>query len=256
VGAYIKGGLGVDRDASALETAGAVAQKYGDPIGTYRAIQSTYVFATDSQARYTFYHNLVSPTVWWEGIKQPWQNYGQGLECHDAYLVGRGTVGIANELLAAYGLYRGGKALSDLLRARGGGGTVIETTASASPSRVYRVQGGTLPKASLTRIKIGEQGEMEVTGDEMLFVTFDDIGRARAYVAINRPGAEIISFEVDAVFVQQVRRAAVPQAQGRNYPDAPQIADPTKTSNSFGLPAKWIDLLIQAARSGTGHIER
>lgn len=106
----------------------------------------------------------------------------------------------------------------------------------APPSRIYRVQGGTPPRASRVRIQVGPRGEMQVVGDDMLFVTFDDVGRARAYVVNNRPGAEIISFEIDPVFVEQVRRAAVPQAQARAFPDAPQIADPTRTSSSYGLP--------------------
>jgi len=128
VGAYIKGSLGVDRDASALETAGAIAWKNSDPVGTYRAIQSTYVFATDSQARYTFYHNLVSPTAWWEGFKRPWQEYGQGLQCHDAYAVGQGTVGIANQLFMWYGLAKGAQAFSDRF-----GGSRLPKVANPNP---------------------------------------------------------------------------------------------------------------------------
>lgn len=53
-------------------------------------------------------------------------------------------------------------------------------------SRVYRVQGGTLPRASRMRIDINSRGGMDVVGNEMLFVTFDDIGRVKAYVANNR----------------------------------------------------------------------
>jgi len=122
-------------------------------------------------------------------------------------------------------------------------------------SRVYRVQGGELPKASKTRIGIGEKGEMTVEGSDMLHVTIDDAGRARAYRAENRPGGEIISFEVDPAFSNEVRAAAKRQAQAREFPSAPQVDDPTKTSNSFGLPEEWIEKLKQAAKPGTGRTE-
>lgn len=116
------------------------------------------------------------------------------------------------------------------------------------------VQGGTPPASSHERISIALDGGMEVVGDEMLHVTFDDFGRAQAYVRSNRPGAEIIAFDVDPEFVNAVRQAAVPQAQGRSFPNMPQIADPSKTSSSFGLPADWIDQPIGAAIRGTGRM--
>ena len=121
------------------------------------------------------------------------------------------------------------------------------------PSKVYRVQGGTPPAASRARIKIGASGEMAVEGDQMLHVTFDDMGHAK-YFAGKRPGSEITEFSVDPKFVDEVRSSAVPQAQGRANPGAPQIDDPTVTSNAFGLPGKWIDKLKNAAIPGTGKI--
>ena len=119
-------------------------------------------------------------------------------------------------------------------------------------STVYRVQGGVPPAASQTRIGIGSAGELTVSGDGMLFVTIDDLGRAQAFATNNRPGASIIAFDVDPAFVTQVRNAAVPQSQARNFPGAPQIADPLQTSGSFGLPAEWIQRLQDAAIPGTG----
>ena len=124
----------------------------------------------------------------------------------------------------------------------------------ARPSSVYRVQGGTAPDASWERVTLGAGGNLEVSGDTMLFVTFDDLGRAKAYVTTNRPGAKIVAFDIDPAFVEDVRAAAVPQAQGRAFPDVPQIADPTKTSGSYGLPSKWINRLEEAAIPGTGRI--
>jgi len=52
-----------------------------------------------------------------------------------------------------------------------------------------------------------------------------------------RPGGEIASFDIDASFVDRVRRSAVEQADADLYPGRPQIADPTKTDSSLGLAA-------------------
>ena len=139
---------------------------------------------------------------------------------------------------------------------------VVETTLESQPvnetSRVYRVQGGTPPRASKFRIMIGKMGNMVVKDKEKeaLFVTFDDVGRVKIYQAKNRPGSEIISFEVDPKFVQQVREAAVYEKDARSFPNAPIIADPTKTNGSFGLPPEWTEKLINAAKSGTGKIDK
>lgn len=95
---------------------------------------------------------------------------------------------------------------------------------------------------------------MTVSGDGMLFVTIDDLGRAQAFAANNRPGASIIAFDIDPAFVNGVRNAAVPQSQARNFPGAPQIADPLQTSGSFSLPAEWIPRLQDAVIPGTGRV--
>ena len=95
---------------------------------------------------------------------------------------------------------------------------------------------------------------MIIDGDSRLHVTFDDLGRAQAYVADNRPGAHIIAFDIDPAFVSRVRENAVPQDLGRSFPDAPQIVDPTKTESSFGLPFSWFDDLVDASIDGSGRI--
>lgn len=95
---------------------------------------------------------------------------------------------------------------------------------------------------------------MIVDGDDMLFVTFDDLGRARAYVSNNRPGAAIVAFDVDPTFVSRVRESAVPQDVGQVFRDRPQIADPTKTDSSFGLPSSWIDELVSSSVPSSGRI--
>ena len=141
-------------------------------------------------------------------------------------------------------------AVRELLERWGILGRSVDDTGST----VYRVQGGTPPQASVERIRISPEGNMIVDGDEMLFVTFDDLGRAQAYVANNRSGAQIVAFDVDPSFVQQVRDNAVPQEAGRQFRGSPQIADPTRTDSSFGLPTEWINELVASSVEGSGRI--
>jgi hypothetical protein len=115
------------------------------------------------------------------------------------------------------------------------------------------VQGGVPPAASRARIGVGAGGELEVQGRAMLHVTFEDAGHTRYFLG-RRPGAEAISFEVDAAFVGQVRASAVPQAQARAFPGMPQIDDPTRTASAFGLGSSWQRQLEAAAVPGTGRI--
>ena len=163
-----------------------------------------------------------------------------------AYALGNAAGGLAGGLVGGAAGYRAGTSVV----------AGMSSASESSSATVYRVQGGTPPAASQTRVSIGDQGQMTVSGEGMLFVTFNDLARAVEFRNVNRPGAEIISFEVDPAFVSEVQAAAVPQAQGRAFPGAPQIADPSKSSNSFGLPKGWIDRLTKAARPGTGKIQK
>jgi len=43
--------------------------------------------------------------IWvWKGIRQPWDEFTEGWDCHDSYSVGRGAVGIGNEALLVAGI--------------------------------------------------------------------------------------------------------------------------------------------------------
>ena len=92
-----------------------------------------------------------------------------------------------------------GDPAGSILRPSGPIGHVYDfaaTFVAPNSSTVYRVQGGVPPAASQTRAGIGSAGEMTVSGDGMLFVSFDDVGRAQAFAANNRPGASIMAFDV------------------------------------------------------------
>lgn len=64
------------------------------------------------------YANDASSFVW-NGIKQPWEDFGTGWNCGDAYLLGRGTVGIANEVFAIASIAAGARAGLQRMLAQG-----------------------------------------------------------------------------------------------------------------------------------------
>jgi hypothetical protein len=131
-----------------------------------------------------------------------------------------------------------------------------ESIGNLNLSKVFRVQGGELPKASKFRMFISNEGKMVVKGKDKLFVTFEDFNRVKIFQAENRLGkAEVISFEVKTSFVQQIRKFAVIQDEAKKFPNLPQMADETKTNSSFGLPFNWIKQLKNSTIKGTGKIE-
>jgi RHS repeat-associated protein len=126
---------------------------------------------------------------------------------------------------------------------------------NAAPTRIFRVQGGVMPRASHERIVIGGAGQLVIRGRGMLHATLEDAGHVRTFLLQNRRGVgAITSFEVDASFANQVRGQAVRQAQARLNPGAPQIDDPTRSSSAFGLPAPWQSQLSTAAVPGSGRV--
>jgi len=69
-------------------------------------------------------------------------------------------------------------------------------------------------------------------------------------------GIAIKSFEVPQSFLVELRAAAVEQRLARQFPGRPQIADPTKAADQFGLRAAQIQKLRDAIIQGSGRIEQ
>lgn len=120
---------------------------------------------------------------------------------------------------------------------------------------VYRVEG--LPN---TRIFVGAGGRVAIIGDDpdMLFLNFGDAKQAQYWLdkrlGQNMPGAALKSFEVPRSFLEELRDAAVPQRLGRQFPDRPQIVDPTKAADQFGLQPQQIEALRRAVIQGSGKV--
>ena len=56
--------------------------------------------------------------------------------------------------------------------------------------------------------------------------------------------------------VGKVKSNAVPQYEGKTFPNKPQISDPSKSSGAFGLPEEYIKKIEAQAIKGSGKIEQ
>jgi hypothetical protein len=108
---------------------------------------------------------------------------------------------------------------------------------------VYRVEG-----TPNTRLSIDENGNVNIIGKARLWLNFGQEGRAQEYlakrVAQGMDGVTIKQFNVTSEFLEQVRAAAVPEAEAGANPGAPIIGDPTKAPDQYGLHSSWFDDLL------------
>jgi RHS repeat-associated protein len=154
----------------------------------------------------------------------------------------------AEPLAAAIGLFQAGSALFKIGHAAVNG---IKTTRATL--EVFRVEG-----AINARIVIGANGEVFVSGKQMLFLNFGSKARAEAFLA-KRLGqgmsdATIKSFRVPQSFADELSAAAVLESEAAMFPHAPLLVDVTKAARQFGLRAEQIEALKQAIIQGTGRI--
>ena len=124
---------------------------------------------------------------------------------------------------------------------------------------IYRTQGGVLPNASKSRIAIDNKGDVSIEGNEMLFVTLDDINH-QIYFYNKRGGAEtganIVSFKIPKSLADEIKSEAVIQSRGKSFPNSPQKVDLTKSKGAYGLPAKYIKRIEKEAIKGSGKTQK
>jgi filamentous hemagglutinin len=136
---------------------------------------------------------------------------------------------------------------------------LVDETGANETSTVYRTQGGKVPNASRNRILIDENGNVTINGDNMLYVTIDDISH-QIYFYNKRGGvaqdAEIVSFEIPKSLAEEIKQNAVPQDLGKENPGKPQISDETKSTGAYGLPKEYIEKIQGQAIQGSGKISK
>jgi hypothetical protein len=124
-------------------------------------------------------------------------------------------------------------------------------SAAADAQTIFRVEGGIIPNASKLRFQAGDGGTVSIAGDDMLFVNLGQEGRALEFLAKRGETAELVRFDVTPEFAARLRSAAVPQRLGRQFPGRPQIVDPTRAPDQFGIPSSMFRDLLDNIVPGT-----
>ncbi|GDY13291.1 hypothetical protein LBMAG53_21690 [Planctomycetota bacterium] len=120
----------------------------------------------------------------------------------------------------------------------------LASSANIAPT-VFRVQGGVLPNASKIRFALDESGGVTILGDEMLFININQEARALEFLARRGAGASLVRFKIKPEYLDKLRKLAVPQRAGRQYPGRPQAVDPTRAPDQFGIPNNMFKELIE-----------
>jgi hypothetical protein len=122
---------------------------------------------------------------------------------------------------------------------------------------VYRVEG-----TPNTRVIINPDGTVAIVGNDksMLWLNFGSRARAEQFFAQkfgqSMPGLQMKSFEVPRSFLNEMRALAVDQGEAATYPGAPQIGDPTKAPDQFGLRQINIERLRGTIIQGSGQVHK
>jgi len=118
---------------------------------------------------------------------------------------------------------------------------------------VYRVEG-----TPNTRVVIGDNGQVSITGNTTLYLNFGDKARALEFFekrgSQNMDGAAIKTFEVPHSVLDDLRNTAVKESVARlpENKGKPVIADPTKAKDQYGIRPEKLEELKDKIIQGTG----
>ncbi|MGN7894580.1 WXG100 family type VII secretion target [Bacillus sp. 22475] len=119
-----------------------------------------------------------------------------------------------------------------------------------------RVQGGTPPNASRTRINIDENSNVKIPNKKAnLNVSTGNDEHAKYFLNKRGSNAEIVEFDIPKSLDDFINENAIPQKGYKSNPlnqggTAPKIVDPTTPGNSYELPAPWIEWIEEYAKNG------
>ncbi len=128
---------------------------------------------------------------------------------------------------------------------------------SQETSTLFRVQGGTPPKASWNHIEIDANGN-PLINNTTLNVSIGNVEHAKYFQSL-RPGSNITSFEIPKWMDDFIQGEAIPQVNYRSNSLnqgglAPKIVDPTTPGRSYELPSIWTKWLEETAIKGSGKV--
>jgi len=135
--------------------------------------------------------------------------------------------------------------------------------------KVYRVQGGGAGfQTSQERIELFKNGDIGIADGDELYISTGSMAHAifyangiPPYYPASRPGGQIISFEIPRWLDEQMKSESIPQhsASSNNFNSRtnprPQMVDPNRPGDPFGISENWINLFLQYYIRGSGKIE-
>ena len=137
------------------------------------------------------------------------------------------------------------------------GGNEVAPSAVGDTVPYFRVQGGTLPKASRQLIDVDAVGNVSIQPGT-LNVSAGTAEHAQ-YFLQQRPGARVTTFEVPKWMDDFIQSEAIDQFKYGSNPLnqgglAPKIVDPTTPGRSYELPGTWAEWLQEYAVPGSGRV--
>jgi len=127
-------------------------------------------------------------------------------------------------------------------------GKLLDELPETKYGKIFRIQGGEFPNSSKYRFFINDN-KVAIEGKDMVHITFDDEYRIARFWTKRGNKAEVFTADIDTKFIEKIRKEAVPEIRRKEFPDRPQIDDPTKTKNSFGIPNNYFDELLQSIKN-------
>ncbi len=191
-------------------------------------------------------HNYMNPSVQ-DGDAIPYipsPDWSRGLFTHES-----GEPGAWNDSHGWSKFVLGGAGGYGVLKA----GNAVKNWWKATPITVYRVEG-----PGNTRIFVAPNGNVTIPDHgKMLHLNFGQEQRAKDFLQQRLgqfPDDTIKTFDVPQDVLDQIRKDAVPQIEGKMPGNIgkPQIDDATKAVDQYGLPPKYIKLVEDNIIPGTG----
>jgi len=119
----------------------------------------------------------------------------------------------------------------------------------SNSDRAYRVQGGD----SKERLLVTSSGNIEIQGNGVLFLNFNQEIRALEFLARRGEHSYIVRFAVKKEFLEFLRDTSVDEREARLYPDRPIRVD-THYLDQFGIHSNLFDELLEHVIPGSAEV--
>lgn len=171
-----------------------------------------------------------------------------------------GALAAAGDWIASNWEYVAGAAMviaGGVMMATGVGGPAgLALISMGADTIIQKATTGSVESPANARITIDDVGNVNVQGDNVLFLNFGDGPRAETFLQQRLDqgfdGTQVKAFDVPDSYADSIRSRAVPETNAKGNPVF-QV-DTTKTDSSYGLRASEFPALEGAAIPGSGRV--